>query len=108
VGDEPAECKGKKEDVMEDENYEWALPPTKKSPVSNGDIRKVTLEVEVVVHWEDKIPSEFDDEGYVTGYRSGFIMVVVPNQVFEYTDQETRLLAAAKIVDDSPGSDQKS
>lgn len=65
-------------------------------PVSNGDMREVTLPVKVICEWSDEIIAEYDYENdVVLEYTSGYVMKVLPDQSFVYTEgMTTRYLAS--------------
>jgi len=62
-------------------------------PVSDGDIRLVTLQVKVLCKWSDQIVSDYDEETGEIEYESGFVMEVLPNQKFVYKNQPNYLIA---------------
>lgn len=75
-----------------DFNWEWAkMTKPDNSQIRDGDIREVTLPVQVAMRWSTMIPKEIDEDGTVTEYTSGFIMDVLP-QKFLYNGQETKFL----------------
>lgn len=70
--------------------FKWELPELNKDrPIEHGNIRRITLPVDVVCKWTDKIVDEYDDEkDEVISYKSGFIMEVIPQSIV-YKGQDT-------------------
>lgn len=48
-----------------------------KEAIRAGDVCRVMLPVSVKMVWSDKIPAEYDPEGNVTDYESGWVMEIV-------------------------------
>jgi hypothetical protein len=73
-----------------EEQFRNTPPP----PPIAGELALVTLPVQVVMEWSDKIlvDEDYDDDGNpIPGsqqYRSGFVMNVLPNQKVVFKDQK--------------------
>jgi len=79
---------------MSDKKYEWNTPQQSDEPLSNGDIRIVSLPVKVRVKWSEQIVADYDSETKeVLEYTEGFIMEVLPGQRFVYDEEPTVLVA---------------
>lgn len=70
-----------------EESYQWNHLKKQDPPVHDGDIRIVTLPVQCLFEWSDKIVIDYDEETGHTEYRSGFVMKVLPNQSFVYKEE---------------------
>jgi hypothetical protein len=79
---------------MSDKKYEWNTPQQSDVPLSDGDIRIVSLPVKVIIKWSDQIVADYDSETKeVLEYTEGFIMEVLPGQWFVYDEEPTVLVA---------------
>lgn len=79
---------------------EWNLSPHNiDPPVGHGDMREAELMVKVVCEWSDEIIAEYDYENdVVLEYTSGYVMKVLPDQSFVYTEgMTTRYLASCFV-----------
>lgn len=59
----------------------------------NNDIRETQLWVKSLYQWSDKIP-QYDDQGEIESYKSGWVMKVLPNQEFVYNGEENFFVAS--------------
>lgn len=85
------------------DGYKWAkLPKPDNSEIREGDIREVTLPVRCAFIWSDSIPDEFDEEGNIIGYTSGWIMNIIDTERI-YRDEKTRFLYQA-AKNQNPGA----
>ena len=76
--------------------YEYSFQDNKQ--ISHGDIRVVNLPVQVLFVWSDEIIADYDSEtDTVLEYTSGWVMKVLPGQIFAYQSQETTFLSQALI-----------
>lgn len=58
-----------------------------------GDVRLVNLNVHARFSWSDKIIDEYDhEEGKILGYRSGFVMELLPASDIPFEGQENMYL----------------
>jgi hypothetical protein len=75
--------------------FKYNLPQRgERSEIEHGDLRVVSLPVEVVFQWSDKIVADFDSEtNTVLEYTSGYIMKVLPNQEFLFRGEDTTFVA---------------
>ncbi len=72
-------------------------------PIADGDLRRLTLEVDCIFHWSDKIVADADEDGNVLEYTSGYIMTVVTDKIV-YKDQPSIFLA--QVFRESPPNDE--
>lgn len=67
---------------------------TPSGPPLPGEMSIVTIPIQVIFEWSDKIiaDADYDENGSIIEssieYKSGWIMIPLPNQRIVYTDQD--------------------